>query len=166
MKRIRAIGFVCLLASAAGAYAEKSPFDLAFGAEITCINLDTVGAMALIHLPGIPLFIGFGADFYHEQSGELELTGTIDYWLYHSSGGYLNLYFGLGLYGAMTLDAEWYAAGLRLPIALQIWPLNNKLLELFLEVAPAWVPFFGNNQFNPYVFQAQIALGARFWFAV
>ena len=63
----------------------------------------------------------------------------------------------------MTLDAEWYSAGLRLPIGLQIWPLNNEKLEMFLEIAPAWVPLYG-REIDYEIFQAQIALGFRFWF--
>jgi hypothetical protein len=163
MSKSKAIVLVCLLAVAAQGFALKSTPDFALGAEATCVNLHTLGAMLTLHIPGIPLFIAFGADFYNELSGQIELTATIDYWLLHSSGGFLNFYLGLGLYGAMTLDAAWYAAGLRLPLGVQIWPLNNETLEMFLEVAPAWVPLYG-SQADWDTFQAQIALGLRFWF--
>jgi hypothetical protein len=163
MKKTIPIVLVCLLAVAAEGFALKSTPDFAIGAEVTTINFQTVGAMLTVHLPRIPLFIGFGADFYNELSGDIELAATIDYWLLHTSGGFLNFYLGLGFYGAMSLDAAWFAAGLRLPLGLQIWPLNNEKLEVFLEVAPAWVPLYG-SEWDPIEFQAQVALGLRFWF--
>jgi hypothetical protein len=163
MSKIQAVVLVCLLAVAAQGFALKSTPDLAIGAEATCVNLQTIGAMLTVHIPGIPLFIAFGADFYNELSGQIELTATIDFWLLHSSGGFLNFYLGLGLYGAMSVDARWFAAGLRLPLGLQIWPLNSEKLEMFLEVAPAWVPFYATD-WQWATFQAQLALGLRFWF--
>jgi hypothetical protein len=164
MRKIQTIVLIGLLAFAAQAFAVKSTPDFAIGAEVTDINLYTVGAMLTVHIPGIALFIALGADFYNPLSGQMvELTATIDYWLLHSSGGYVNFYLGLGLYGAMTTDARWFAAGLRLPLGLQIWPLNNEKLEMFLEVAPAWVPFYGTD-WRWATFQAQVALGFRIWF--
>jgi hypothetical protein len=165
MRKIQAIVLIGLLAVAAQGFALKSTPDLAIGAEATCINLNTIGAMLTFHLPGIPLYIAFGADFYNQLSGQIELTATIDIWLLHSSGGFLNFFLGFGLYGAMSLDATWFAAGLRLPLGVQIWPLNNEKLEMFLEIAPAWVPYYG-SQWDWVQFQAQIALGLRFWFEV
>jgi hypothetical protein len=162
MSKMKALVLVCLVAVAAQGFALKSTPDFGIGIEATCVNLHTFGAMLSLHLPGIPLFIGLGADFYNELSGQIELTATIDYWLLHSEG-VVNFYLGLGLYGALTLDAAWYAVGLRLPLGLQIWPLNNEKLEIFLEVAPAWVPVYG-GELDWDVFQAQLALGLRFWF--
>jgi hypothetical protein len=49
-----------------------------------------------------------------------------------------------------------------MPIALQLWPLDNEMLELFLEVAPAWVPVTSSG-LTPGNFQAQMALGFRLW---
>ncbi|MBN2353417.1 MAG: hypothetical protein JXD23_12655 [Spirochaetales bacterium] len=161
MKKIYVVILVLLLVVAAQGFALKSTPDFAFGIVGTCNTFSTIGAMLTLHIPGIPLFIGFGADFYNPLSGQIELTATIDFWLLHTSGK-VCFYLGLGLYGAMTLDALWYAAGLRLPLGLQIWPLNNEKLEMFLEVAPAWVPLYG-SQWNYAVFQAQIALGFRIW---
>ncbi len=163
MKKI-VIVLACLIAAAAPTFALKSTPDFAMGVEVTTINFSTIGAMLTLHIPGIALYIGAGADFYNTQSGDVvDLAATIDYWLIHLNAKYLNFYLGLGLYGAMNLDATWYAAGLRLPIGLQVWPLNNEKLELFLEVAPAWVPLI-TGTFEPISFQAQCALGLRFWF--
>ena len=63
----------------------------------------------------------------------------------------------------LGFNPTWTALGVRVPIALQIWPLNNERLEVFVEVAPAWVPLYG-NAFDPGQFQAQVALGFRYWF--
>ena len=52
--------------------------------------------------------------------------------------------------------------GVRMPVALQLWPLDNETLELFVEVAPAWVPLVSSG-FAPGNFQVQAALGFRLW---
>lgn len=163
MSKMKVLVLVCLVAAAAQGFALKSTPDFAIGAEVTDVNLSSLGAMLTLHIPGIPLFIAFGGDFYNEQSGQVELTATIDFWLLHSTEGYINFYLGLGLYGAMTTDAAWFAAGLRLPLGIQVWPLNSEKLEMFLEVAPAWVPIYGRGP-DWGVFEAQLALGLRFWF--
>jgi hypothetical protein len=163
MRKTGAVLAALLLAAAAQLFAMKSTPDFALGAEITCIDLHTVGAMLSVHLPGMPLYIGVGGDFYNEPSGETELAATIDGWLLHSSKGYFNFYLGFGLYGAMTADQSWYSAGLRLPLGVQIWPMNTEELEMFLEVAPAWVPITADGE-DWDKFQAQLALGLRFWF--
>ncbi|MBN1525378.1 MAG: hypothetical protein JW904_12895 [Spirochaetales bacterium] len=164
MNKLTVLVLIGLLAFAVQGFSLKNTRDLAFGVEGIYTSPETFGAMATFHLPGIPLFLAFGANFYNELSGETELTATIDYWLFHTSGA-INFYLGLGLYGAMTLDALWYSAGLRLPIGLQIWPANNETVEMFLEVAPAWVPLYA-SEMDYEKFQAQIALGLRFWFDV
>ncbi len=89
----------------------------------------------------------------------------MDYWLLHNNigTGPISWYLGLGAYGVLGFNPTWGALGVRLPIALQIWPLNNERLEVFLELAPAWVPIYG-GAFNPSVFQAQLALGFRLWY--
>jgi hypothetical protein len=144
-------------------FALKTTRDFAIGAELTSVNLETFGAMLTTHLPKVPLYIGIGGNFYNELSGGPELTTSIDYWLVHTSQKTINFYFGLGLCGTMRPDLSWYAAGLRLPLGLQTWPLNNESMELFLEVAPAWVPLQSAGA-DWDAFQAQIALGVRFWF--
>ena len=119
--------------------------------------------MLTTHLPGIPLFIGVGANFYHQLSGGTELTATVDYWLAHTSSGKINFYAGRGLCGTMATDRSWYNAGLRLPLGLQSWPLGNEAMEALLEVAPAWTPLVdGETVWDE--FQAQVAFGIRFWF--
>ena len=113
-----------------------------------------------LHIPKVPLYFGIGADF---TSG-LTLAMSVDYRLLHEQiSGMLEWYPGVGAYGAASLDTpDWYAIGVRLPIALQLWPLNNELLELFIELAPAWVPFTRGG-FTAGNFQAQFAVGFRIW---
>jgi hypothetical protein len=163
MNKRRAALAVVLMMAAAQSFAMKDKRDLGLGLEVTSIDLDAFGAALSAHLPGIPLFIGIGGDFYNEPGGEPDLSATVDYWLLHSSRGFLNLYLGLGLYGAMTPDLSWYAAGLRLPIGLQVWPMNTEELEMFLEAAPVWVPV-GSAGRDWDAFEAQLALGFRYWF--
>ena len=83
--------------------------------------------------------------------------------LHKHIAGIFEWYLGLGGYGALAFDPSWYAVGLRLPIGLQAWVLSNEFLEVFLEVAPAWVPLV-DSEFVPANFQAQCALGFRLWF--
>jgi hypothetical protein len=160
MKRIAVLVLVGLLAIAASGFALKGTPNLGIGAELTSINFGGVGAMLCLHIPKVPLFFGIGADFI----GDLTLAMTIDYWLLHKHiAGILDWYLGLGAYGALSFTPTWFAFGVRLPIGLQAWVLKNELLEIFLEVAPAWVPI-STAGFNPLEFQAQVALGFRFWF--
>jgi len=165
MKRIAVLVLVGLVIFAADIFALKSTPDFGIGAELTTTNFSTMGVMATIHIPDVPLFIALGANVVEGLSGGAELTMTVDYWLLHNhiGTGYFSWYLGLGAYGVLGFDPAWGALGVRLPIALQIWPLNNERLEVFVELAPAWVPIYG-GAFNPAVFQAQLALGFRLWY--
>jgi len=164
MRRITVLVFVGLLAIAAGGFALKSTPDFAIGAELTSINFGTGGGMLTLHLPKVPLYFGLGANFFGVPGG-FELAATVDYWLLHKpiGSGVFSWYLGIGAYGALALDPSGFALGVRLPIALQAWPLRNERLEVFLEGAPAWVPVTG-GEFKPDNFQAQVALGFRVWF--
>jgi hypothetical protein len=159
-RRIVVLVLVGLLAFAANGFALKGTPDFAIGAELTSVNFGGVGGMLTLHIPGVPLFFGLGADF----TGGGALAMTADYWVRHDQiSGMLEWYLGLGAYGAISFGgSNWYAAGIRLPIALQLWPLDREILELFLEVAPAWVPVTSAG-FTPGNFQAQVALGFRIW---
>ena len=169
MRRILVLAFVGLLAVAAGGFALKSTPDFAIGAELTTINFGTGGGMLTLHIPQVPLYFGLGANFLGGLPGGLELAATVDYWLLHRpiGTGYFSWYLGLGGYGALAFDPSWLALGIRLPIAIQFWPLKSERLEVFLEGAPAWVPITNGGSsggFDFGNFQAQVALGFRFWF--
>jgi hypothetical protein len=165
MKRIAVFVLVGLLVFAADVFALKSTPDFGIGGELNFTNFSTMGAMLTVHFPKVPLFIGLGANFVGGLSGGMELTSTVDFWLLHNplGTGFFSWYLGIGAYGVLGFDPTWNALGVRLPIALQIWPLDNERLEVFLEVAPAWVPLYGNS-FDPGQFQAQVALGFRLWY--
>ncbi len=158
--KIASLVLVGLIVLAANVFAEKGTDDFAIGAQLTSSNLDTVGGMLTLHIPKVPLFFGIGVNGGDEQ----RLAMTADYWLYHAQiAGMLNWYFGIGGYGALsTSDTSQFDVGVRFPVAIQIWPLDSELLEMFLEVAPAWVPITGDG-FNSGTFQAQLALGFRVW---
>jgi hypothetical protein len=163
MKRVAILVLAILLAAAAGGFALKGTPNLAIGAELTSINFDSVGAMLALHSPKIPLFFGIGVGSIRDFT-DPTLALTMDYWLmHHHIAGIFEWYVGLGLYGALGFDPTTYEAGLRLPIGLQAWVLKNELLEVFLEVTPAWVPLL-TDTFDPVNFQAQAALGFRIWF--
>ncbi|TVQ21823.1 MAG: hypothetical protein EA382_13010 [Spirochaetaceae bacterium] len=159
-KRIATLVLVGLLVLSANAFAFKGHDDFAIGAALTSSNLSGVGGMMTLHIPRVPLFLGIGANFAPEP----QIAMTVDYWLHHAQlAGMLHWYLGLGVYGAVSpSNSSNSAFGVRLPVALQIWPLNSELLEVFLEIAPAWLPVTGNG-FYAGNFQAQLALGFRIW---
>ncbi len=159
-KRIATLVLAGLLLVSVNAFAFKGDSDFAIGAELTSTSFADVGGMLTLHIPGLPLFLGLGASF----APELQLAMTADYWLHHAQlVGMLHWYLGLGLYGALSpTNSANSAFGVRLPVALQIWPLNSELLEIFLEIAPAWLPVTGNG-FDAGNFQAQLAVGFRIW---
>jgi hypothetical protein len=163
MKKVAILALIVLLAAAAGGFALKGTPNLAIGAGLTTVDFDGVGAMVALHIPKIPLHFGIGLASLQDFTNPA-VTLSVDYWLMHRHlFSIFELYVGLGLYGAMAFDPSWYEAGLRLPIGLQAWVLKNELLEVFLEAAPAWVPLV-DSDFDAVNFQAQAALGFRFWF--
>ena len=159
-KRVGMLVLAGLLAFTVNSFALKGTPDFAIGAELTSVDFGGVGAMVTLHIPTIPLFFGIGADF----TNDVALAMTVDYWLLHEQiSGMLEWYLGVGAYGALSFTSSaWYGFGVRLPVALQLWPLGNEFLELFLEVAPAWVPIT-NGGFAAGNFQAQFAVGFRIW---
>jgi hypothetical protein len=163
MKRLLIVVLVLLLGfSASSAFAARSGF--AVGAEfaLTNIGYGGYGAMLTFHLPKFPVMFGVGAAIGGDWAN---IVVTADWWF--TTGhlvGILDYYIGLGLYTDITFaDPAWFALGLRLPLALQIWPLGNGILEIFLEFAPAWIPIQGANIVLA-SFALQAALGFRVWF--
>ena len=153
-----AIIVVGLLAVPTAAFAKSSGF--AIGAEVASVDFNGWGGRLVFHLPSVPLYFGVGG--FIEQGGSA-LDVTVDYWLLHKGlSGMLDFYLGLGGYLAFgTGNAASFALGARLPIGLQIWPFGS-VVEIFLEVAPAWVPVNGNGtDFG--LFEVQPAVGFRIW---
>jgi len=116
-KGIATLVLAGLLLVSVNAFAFKGDGDFAIGAELTSTSFVDVGGMLTLHIPGLPLFLGLGANFVPE----LQLATTADYWLHHA-----------------------------------------QLLEMFLEITPAWLPVTGSD-FDGGNFQAQLAVGFRIW---
>ncbi len=160
MKRFLVVVFVLLMCfSASSAFAVKNGF--AIGAEFTFANwFGGYGAMLTFHLPKFPVMFALGGAF---GQGYANLVITADWWLANSRlVGILDYYIGLGLYGNVEVSnaGGGFAFGARLPLGLQIWPVG--VLELFVELAPAWIPFTSGGIYLAN-FDLQGALGFRIW---
>jgi hypothetical protein len=160
MKKKLGIVLVVLLTAATGAFAAKGN-GLALGAEISSSNFSSWGGMLTFHLTDVPLHFAIGG---YASSGSFGLDLKIDYWLLHGNfASGFDWYIGLGGYLGMQIQpSSSFAAGVRLPLALQLWPIGQ-LLEIFVELAPAWVPF-ANDAVALGNFEIQPALGFRIWF--
>ncbi len=160
MKRKLGFALVILLTVTTGAFAAKGA-GLAIGAELSSSNFSSWGGMLTLHLTDIPLHFAIGG---FASSGDFGLDLKIDYWLLH--GNFvtgLDWYIGLGGYMAVLVQpATSFALGVRAPFALQIWPAGQ-LIEIFLELAPAWVPITNSGVYAGN-FEIQPALGFRIWF--
>jgi hypothetical protein len=128
---------------------------------LASVNFNGWGGRFLLHIPRVPLFFGFGGVF---ESGGSAFDFTMDYWFAHGHiSGIVDYYIGIGGYLALgTGNESSFALGARLPLGMQIWPVGS-VLEIFLEVAPAWVPITSTGA-NPLTFEVQPALGFRIWF--
>jgi hypothetical protein len=117
--------------------------------------------MLTLHVSRLPLYFALGG-YADNQDFGVDLKAG--YWLAH--GGFLrglHWYFGLGGYFSLQVQpSSDFSLGLRIPLGLQIWPMGE-LLEIFLEVATAWIPF-SNNGVALGAFAVQPALGFRIWF--
>ncbi len=160
-KRALILVAVGLLALSVNAFALKGTSDFGIGAEVTSINFGSVGSMLTFHIPRVPLYFSVGADFADEPM----IAATVDYWFVNRPiGRSMSYYVGLGGYVGLATAASdvTLAAGPRLPLGAQLWLLENDLLEVFLEVAPAWVLFTG-SEIDPRNAHVQVALGFRIW---
>jgi hypothetical protein len=135
--------------------------DIAVGAEVASVNFNEWGGRFVFHIPSVPLYFGVGGVV---ESNGSAFDFTLDYWFVHGHlSGMLDYYVGLGGYLSLgTGDMSSLALGPRLPLGMQIWPAG-KVLEIFLEVAPAWVPINSNGT-NLLTFELQPAVGFRIWF--
>ncbi|MFO7850766.1 MAG: hypothetical protein R6V67_12500 [Spirochaetia bacterium] len=112
-------------------------------------------AMLSLKLDSQDFILGLGASGDGDNFG---LAATADWWLVNENlTGMLNYYVGPG--GYLGISTGHIDAGLRIPVGLNIYPIDP--LELFLEVAPAMGI---DSDFNFPTFGWQTALGFRFWF--
>jgi hypothetical protein len=159
MKKVAVLVLAGLLAASAGAFAARSGF--ALGAEAASTNFSSWGGRFVAHFPSVPLHFGLGG---YIGAGGFGLDLTADYWVNHGHlGSFFDYYIGLGGYLALNTTPFWFSLGARIPLGIQAWVLGNDLLEIFLEVAPAWVPV-SSGGFSALAFEVQPALGFRIWF--
>jgi hypothetical protein len=160
MKKKAFMILVGLLALSTAAFAKDSGF--AIGAEAASENFNGWGGRFVFHIPRVPLYFGIGGIVNADGTA---LDFTMDYWFAHSRlSRMLDYYVGLGGYLALASASNQasFALGARLPIGLQIWPLREGVLEIFLEIAPAWIPI-SSSALSPLTFEAQPAIGFRLW---
>jgi hypothetical protein len=160
MKKKLLLAIVVLLAVGTGAFAMKGN-GFAIGAEVTSTNFSSWGGMLNLHFTNVPLHFAIGG---YVESGSSGVDLKIDYWLLHGnliSG--LDWYMGIGGYfGAQVQPSSSLSLGVRVPFALQIWPMGE-LLEIFIELAPAWIPY-SNGATSAGNIGIQPAIGFRIWF--
>ncbi len=135
--------------------------DIAIGAEAASRDFNSWGGRFVFHIPRVPLYFGVGAIL---EQNNFAVDFTMDYWFTHGRlVRPLDYYVGIGGYLALATSSQFsFALGARLPIGLQVWPLGN-VLELFLEVAPAWIPI-SSTGITALSFEVQPAIGFRIWF--
>lgn len=146
---------------------------------VTVFVLAFFGATTAVHSLGLGLSFGGRGDFENfgdntmlslkldsqdfllgiGASGD-GLAVTADWWAVNENlTGIVNYYIGPG--GYLGVSSNHVDAGLRIPIGLNIYPIDS--LELFLEAAPAIGLDVSPEPDFP-TFGWQTALGFRFWF--
>jgi hypothetical protein len=159
MKKVTILACAILMIVATGSFALGGS-GLAIGGE-TAIHIGgsgglPVGGMLLVHLPNLPLMLGIGV------SSAPAVGLTVDYWFaYGPTSGIISWYVGIGAYMRIDMQPDDVAVGARLPLALQLWPLNRRNLEFFIEIAPAVGVRFIPTGFD---WHLQAGLGLRYWF--
>ena len=133
---------------------------MALGAEAASTNFNSWGGRFVFHLPRVPLYFGLGG---YVNAGTFGFDLTADYWVNHGHlGGVFDYYIGVGGYLGLNADPFSFALGARIPLGIQAWILGNDLLEIFFEIAPAWIPLTSGG-FSALSFVVQPALGFRIW---
>ena len=159
MKRIVLLVLLSLLTVSTGAFAARN--GLALGAEAVSTNFNSWGGRFVAHLPSVPLYFGLGG---YAGPGGSGMDLTADYWVTQGHlGSVFDYFIGVGGYLALDTNPFSFSLGVRIPIGLQAWVLGNDLLEIFFEVAPAWIPV-SSGGFSALTFAVQPALGFRIWF--
>jgi len=163
-----------LLVAAAGCLFAESGSGFAVGAGATGLDFLVnplevygFGAVVSVDIPGVPLRFGLSAfDFI----GMPLFALSVDYLLVERRGaGVFGWYAGVGELVQMLIDSgevvSWL--GVRVPLGIRAWPTKNGRLEMFFELAPAWMPFVFESDGFSFVWQyfwAQPSLGMRYWF--
>jgi hypothetical protein len=158
MKKTVLITLIMLIVMSTACFAANG---FAIGAEFAFdfASLNGYGAMLTLHLPQFPVMFGIGANISDNYFG---LALNADWWIWQGTlVGILQYYVGLGLTAGIGLsNSAFFDLGVRLPLALRLFVIPP--LELFLELAPAWIPIY--NGINIAHFGLQSGLGFRIWF--
>ncbi len=153
MKRIVLITLLILVLATGTASAMA--LGLSFGVQ-PLGGLPGSNVMLSARFDGMPFLMGLGFSV-GQDTFALGFTG--DYIMYRTNlVNFLNLYAGPGFFLGLAGDVS---AGLRIPVALYIMPIDP--LELFLEFAPAIGATFSDPVTFP-AFGLQGAFGFRFHF--
>jgi hypothetical protein len=148
-KKILILALALLLIAAVGSFAIGigASFGLDLGQNIA------PGVMLSLDLDQLPFLLGLGYNFEDPST----IAVTADYIMVRENlVDMLNFYAGLGGFMVYTEASSSFDFGMRVPLALYIFPID--VLEVFLEGAPAF-------RFYPTVdLDFQTAIGFRFWF--
>ena len=148
------IALVLLVVTSTGAFA----FGIGGVFTSPIPGLDGIGgtnAMLSLKLDEVPFYIGVG---FAVGGDNFAFSGTLDYlFVRQQLINFINYYAGVGAYVGIGNEVE---AGLRIPLALYIFPID--ILEVFLEVSPTVGLGIDPIQFP--VWGVQAGVGFRFWF--
>jgi hypothetical protein len=159
MRITRAFLLVAILVCLGAASAAAKPSGYAIGGE-GALYLGSAGglpmsAMLTFHIPQLPLMFAIGV------KDPAAVAATVDYWAAHGTiRGIFSWYAGIGAYLSVDTSSDGtIAAGGRIPIGLQAWPIGQ-VLEIFLEGAPAVGVTLVPTGFD---WHLQAAVGLRVW---
>ena len=159
MRRIGIAVIVVLMIGVAGAFAAPKTDGLAIGGQGSLYFVGSEGLLVSAHieieLPSIPVMFGIGV------STRPAIGLTADYWAWRGyMAGMYGWYVGFGGYVTLALAPTTdIRMGVRLPIGLQAWLLNDTL-EIYVETAPAVGMSILPIGFD---WKVQAALGFRMW---
>ncbi len=159
MKRKLLLGvLVFAVLGSSALYAREPGFGIGGEFALGALGGLPSSAMLTLKVQEIPVVLGIGMQL-NENTFNLGLTA--DWWLFHQRlVGIIDMYAGPGLF--LALPSRFMLGG-RIPVGLQIWPLGNQLLELFLEIAPG-ITLIDDSGITVPNFILQAGFGFRFWF--
>lgn len=158
MKKFLLLG---LLTAVLAGQASALGLGAAFTAPIGSSGVNP-GAELSFKLDNAPYVFGLGV---YASNGNFHIGATADLWMAQGKLiDFLNYYVGPGLYAGLSSASNVTVidAGLRIPVGINAFLLNNKL-EFFFELAPA-LGLATGSVFQFPTFGIQTALGFRFWF--
>jgi hypothetical protein len=159
MKKILICVLLFALLFSGAVFAKDFAVGLAVTFSMSTLNqAGNPGVIGLLKLPSLPVMLGFGGTI---GSNATNFYVKADWWLAQGRlSGMIQYYAGLGVY---TIISEQFEIGGRIPVGLQIFPLD--FLEVFLEPSlTVGVGGIGGNAIDFPVIGFIGELGVRFWF--